>query len=111
MFCNRCASNRCGGCRRGCGCQCCCNWGSCGCDSNQITGTVTGYIPVTVSYTMTPTGDISNGFGMIEDPYANGGSGCGCGCNTSSSAASGCGCGFEASNTASGYGCGCQNMY
>lgn len=110
MFCNRSASNRCGGCRC---CQCCCNWGSCGCNSNQITGTVTGYIPVTVSYTMTPTGNISNGFGMIEDPYGNGGSGCGCGCNASSSsaAAPGCGYGFEASNTASSCGCGCQNVY
>ena len=74
MFCNqRSCCSRC--------CGCCC-----GSNSNQISGTVIGYIPVTVSYTMTLSGDASNGYGFIpsgsafDNDTANN-SGCGCGCS------------------------------
>ncbi len=61
-------------------CSCCCG---CGNNSNQISGTVTGYLPVTVSYTMALSGNENNGYGFIPSSAfdAGSGSGCGCGCS------------------------------
>ena len=83
MFCQRCSYART---RR------CCNSST----SNQISDTATGYIPVTMSYTFTPTGSQSNGFGFIDqNALLSGQSGACDDCNTASKSAvnnSGCGC-------------------
>ena len=48
--------------QRSCCSRCCRHCCGCGHDSNQITGTVTGYLPVTASYTMDLSGYEGNGF-------------------------------------------------
>ena len=73
--------------QRSCCSRCCRHCCGCGHDSNQITGTVTGYLPVTASYTMDLSGYVGNGFGFIpRSAFANdvdNGTGwdCGCGCS------------------------------
>ena len=72
--------------QRSCCSRCCRHCCGCGHNSNQITGTVTGYLPVTASYDMDLSGYEGNGFGFIPrsafandvDNGADWDRGCGC---------------------------------